>query len=56
MLKQKRYSPTTLDLVFSFGLPDVAGASTTQKANNALKIKKKRSILGKIIQESSTSG
>ncbi len=54
MLKQIMYSTLALDLVFCRRLACAADASPTQIAFNAVKIKK-RSILGKIIHENSTS-
>ena len=55
MLKHIMYSTLALDLVFGRRLASAADASSlTQIAFNILKIKK-RSILGKIVQENSTS-
>ena len=55
MLKQTMYSTLALDLVFCRRLASAGDASSlTQIAFNILKIKK-RSILGKIVQENSTS-
>lgn len=55
MLKQTTYAALALDLVFCRRLACATEASSlTQIAFNALKIKK-RSILGKIVQQNSTS-
>jgi hypothetical protein len=42
MLKQKRYTPTTMDLVFSLRLSNVAGASSTTQSKQRIEDKKEK--------------